>query len=173
MKITQYLIVSLFALVLLSGCKLQSDDDIILTTSDDFTSNAFEVEVEILDSFGQPVSLVSSNEAVSLRLSVTNLQDEVITITFHNSQRVKAVFTQNDELVYDFDSRFSYLAVIGEEEFIPNDTKTFNVALNSSDFPSGDIQITASIALADLSNETLLDETLTQFEAQTTIEVLP
>lgn len=173
MKMMPYIFVSIMSLMLLSACKLQSDDDVIVTTSDEFPENTFDISVEILDSFGQPVSLVSANEAISLRLSVTNLQDEPQTITFHNSQRVKAVFTQNDELVYDFDSRFVYLAVIGEEEFLPNDTKTFSVSLNSNDFPAGELQITAAIALSDLSNETLLDETLTQFEASTAIEVQP
>jgi len=174
MKNRVMMAVALLFLIVLTACK-NNTPSVSNEFSEiaDFKNGDFDVNLIALDNFDQPVSSFQLGEEITLVLSIKNTSGTQQTLTFRNSQRVVAVFFNDDtqEIVYDFDTVYSYLQVTGENIIEPDETITFENYVQSNDLGIGNFTVNAGVALDGMDNSVLIDDEMTQFEASVQFEV--
>lgn len=100
----------------------------LLSCGDDSLVSPFIVTLEAKKQDGSVSTSFSLGEPITFVLSITNRTDRSQTIHFGNSQRYNFLISRRDtgELVWEGDACTSFLAIIGQLDFAPKETKSFS-----------------------------------------------
>lgn len=132
----------------------------------------FQASLDITDGHNQALPSFQATDNIVLRYYLTNLSEQNVTIGFSSSQRVRAIFIdQQDQIKRDLDTGLMYMMALSEVMIESHSTLFFAVPLTTLPFVPGTYRVLAGLALSDITNQVLLDRVESQFIAETYLTI--